>query len=333
MFSKNSSNAPSGNPRPKTVTYAAKSEASAEQKPRRDFKKLFLVIGLGALSWVATYVGMLELIEANLGELPLVHKVIIGFSVAMLMTMIIWLLDQMFAPNNFVMKLLYSAGYAFLTLISIGFSFGFYWKVLESKSEATRGAESAITQVQGSLYAASTRLDQLQSTLIQLTAISTQKAEIERTQGTSCPNSKPGDGPRRKLRDEDAQRFTFASDFVKGRAGQVKTEMTTLDADLIKNRQGRQVDRRRQNRHPQRLPALRRPQTRPHRHRFQRLPHRSAVETDSRRFGRTRRKNDLHRYPRRFLCLPRLAIADRVARRRPCHRRFARTAEAASFSC
>jgi hypothetical protein len=202
--------------------------------PSRDWKKLFLVIGLGVLSWVATYVGMLELIEANMGELPLVHKLIIGFSVAMLMTMIIWLLDQLFAPIGLFTKLCYAGGYIFLTLISAGFGFGFYWKVLESRSEATRGAESAISQVQGSLYAAATRLDQLNGTLVQLTAISTQKAELERTSGTSCPNSKPGDGPRRKMREDDAARFSFASDFVKGRAGSVKSEMTALDVDLAK---------------------------------------------------------------------------------------------------
>ena len=32
----------------------------------------------------------------------------------------------------------------------------------------------------------------------------TDKAQIERDKGTSCPNSSPGDGPRRKMRDEDA---------------------------------------------------------------------------------------------------------------------------------
>ena len=80
----------------------------AREEPR-DWKKLALVVGLGILSWVATYVGMLELIEANMGDLPLVHKIIIGFSVAMLMTMIIWLLDQMFAPNPFFTKLFYAA--------------------------------------------------------------------------------------------------------------------------------------------------------------------------------------------------------------------------------
>ena len=211
-------------------------EIAAEKpaKPPRDFKRAILIVGLGALSWVATYVGMLELIEANMGDLPLVHKLIIGFSVAMLMTMIIWLLDQMFKPQPFVTRVFYVFGYVFLSLISIGFGFGFYWKVLESRGEASRSAESAVTQVQNSLQGASTRLEQLQATLIQLTAVSTEKAELERAKGTSCPNSKPGDGPRRKMREDDAQRFTFASEFVKGRVTSVKGEMSALDGDLAK---------------------------------------------------------------------------------------------------
>ena len=203
-------------------------------KPERDLKRAFLIFGLGALSWVATYVGMLELIEANMGDLPLIHRVIIGFSVAMLMTMIIWLLDQLFKPHPFITKLFYASGYVFLSIISIGFGFGFYWKVLESHGEASRSAENAVGQVQNSLHAASTRLEQLQATLVQLTQVSTEKAELERTRGTSCPNSKPGDGPRRKMREEDAQRFSFASKFVEGRVGAVKGDMNALNGDLQK---------------------------------------------------------------------------------------------------
>ena len=204
------------------------------ERPRRDFKRSVLIFGLGALSWVATYVGMLELIEANMGDLPLVHRVIIGFSVAMLMTMIIWLLDQLFRPHAFFTKLSYAAGYVFLSLISVGFGFGFYWKVLESRGESSRSAENAVSQVQNALHGASTRLDQLQATLAQLTLVSTEKAELERTKGTSCPNSKPGDGPRRKMREDDAQRFGFASEFVKGRAAAVKGDMQALNGDLAK---------------------------------------------------------------------------------------------------
>ena len=185
------------------------------EKPARDWMKLLIVIGLGGLSWVATFVGMLELIQANMGgELPLTHKAIIGFSVAMLMVMVVWLLDRIFSPIGAFTKIVYVAGYLFLTIISVGFGFGFYWKVLESRSESSRSAESAVGQVQQSLHAASTRLEQLQATLQQLTAISTSQAEVERAKGTSCPNSRPGDGPRRKLRDDDAARFGFASEFV-----------------------------------------------------------------------------------------------------------------------
>jgi hypothetical protein len=200
----------------------------------RDLKKLVLIVGLGTLSWVATYVGMLELIEANMGDLPLVHKLIIGFSVAMLMTMIVWLLDQMFAPIGFATRLAYIAGYIFLSIISVGFGFGFYWKVLESRAESSRSAESAVTAVQSSLNAASTRLEQLNATLIQLANLSRSKAETERDKGTSCPNSKPGDGPRRRMRDEDAARFSFASEFVAGRVTAVKADMGALDGDLAR---------------------------------------------------------------------------------------------------
>ncbi len=207
----------------------------AEQpKQPRDFKKLFLIGGLAILSWVATYVGMLELIEANMGELPIVHKIIIGFSVAMLMTMIVWLLDQLFTPISLFTKICYAAGYVFLSIISVGFGFGFYWKVLESKGEGTRVAETAVSTVQAPLQTAATRLESLGRTLDSLQTTSAQKAEQERSAGTSCPNSKPGDGPRRKLREDDAARFAFARDVVKTRIESVKTDIASIEAELAK---------------------------------------------------------------------------------------------------
>ena len=204
------------------------------QKPRGDWKKILLVTGLGILSWIATYVGMLELIEANMGGVDLMLKVAIAFSVAMLMLMIIWLLDQIFAPINGGIKLIYVAGYIFLTTISVGFGFGFYWKVLESRTEASRSAESAVTQVQSALHGAEARLSQLVTTLAALSTVSTKKAQEEITTGKSCPNSRPGDGPRRRLREADATRFSFAESFVKERIGVLKADVKALDTDLAK---------------------------------------------------------------------------------------------------
>lgn len=205
-----------------------------EKKTPPDIKKVLLLMGLGTLSWISTYSGLLELIQANSGDIPLTYKLAIGFAVAMLMLMIVYILDQLFAPLNWLLRTIYVFGYIFLTIISVGFGFGFYWKYLESRSEATRSAESAVTQVQNALQGGQSRLEQLEATLTTLTALSLQKATEEREKGNSCPNSRPGDGPRRRLRDSDAKNFSFAGDFVTKRAQSVAEDIRGLNGDLAK---------------------------------------------------------------------------------------------------
>lgn len=198
------------------------------------FKKIVLVLFLALISWYATYTGMLELIAANTGEVPVMQQIAIGFAVATLMLMVLYILDSLFAPISWWLRILYIGGYIFLTLISVGFGFGFFWKVLESRAEATRSAEAAIGQVQQALEHGKTRIAQLGATLDSLTTISAEKAVTEREQGGTCPNSPPGDGPRRRLRDADAERFAFTSDFIKARSGTIQTDLDALNADLAK---------------------------------------------------------------------------------------------------
>lgn len=205
-----------------------------EKKSPPDFKKVLLLMGLGTLSWISTYSGLLELIQANSGDIAFTYKLAIGFAVAMLMLMIVYILDQLFAPLNWLLRTIYIFGYIFLTIISVGFGFGFYWKFLESRSEATRSAESAVTQVQSALQGGQTRLEQLEQTFTSLTALSLVKAKEEREKGNSCPNSRPGDGPRRRLRQQDAKNFSFAGDFVTKRAQSVASDIKRLNGDLAK---------------------------------------------------------------------------------------------------
>jgi|GEM_PF-766279 len=213
-------------------TLAAAGQPQMKSKDPSDWKKVLLIAGLGTLSWISTYTGMLELIQANMGEIGLIYKGAIAFAVAMLMLMIIWLLDSLFSRLSLPVRVLFTAGYIFLTLISIGFGFGFYWKYLESRSEATRSASSAVENVQTALLSAQTRLEQLQVTLATLTSLSIRKAQEERETGKSCPNSRPGDGPRRRLRDADAKTFQYAGDFISTRVGGVKNDITVLAKDL-----------------------------------------------------------------------------------------------------
>ena len=82
------------------------------------------------------------------------------------------------------------------------------------------------------MQAGQSRLELLQTTLTALSAISSQKAETERTTGRTCPNSRPEDGPRRRLRDSDAQRFQFASNLIGARTNAVKADIDDLNNEL-----------------------------------------------------------------------------------------------------
>ena len=51
----------------------AASTATSKPSQNATGNAAILIFGLGLLSWVATYVGMMELIEANMGDLPIIH--------------------------------------------------------------------------------------------------------------------------------------------------------------------------------------------------------------------------------------------------------------------
>lgn len=202
------------------------------------WKSILLIIGLTTLSWISTYTGMLELITANAGQISTVITVAVGFAVAVLQLMILFILDQFFSREFYQGKRvlaifpLYLAGYLFLTLISVGFGFGFYWKYLEARTASSASAEASITQVQSQLQRGASQLDQLQATLGTLAAISGERAETEREEGGTCNGSPPGEGPRMRLREADASRFGFAEQFVGSRAGSVQDDINALSRKM-----------------------------------------------------------------------------------------------------
>jgi hypothetical protein len=199
------------------------------------FLMVLLLVGLSALAWVSTYSGMLQLIQASSGDIGIWAKIAIAFAVLMLQGMIIYILDALFSGQlRLVLYPLYIAGYIILVLISVAFAFGFYWRFLEAGAQTTQAAGSSVYEVQRALQTGESRLELLQNTFTALSAISSQKADKERTSGGTCPNSRAGDGPRRRLRETDAQRFQFANDLIASRINAVKADISDLNSDLQK---------------------------------------------------------------------------------------------------
>lgn len=209
--------------------------AIAKKRPGFSWMWFLLLSGLSLLAWISTYTGIMELIIASSGDVGLVPRVAVAFAVFMLQLMILYVLDAMFSGElRWWLWPLYIVGYVILFLISVGFAFGFYWKYLEAGSVTTTSAEASLRQVQQTLQLGTTRLEQMQTTFASLAQVSAQKAETERTVGRTCAGSPPGDGPRRRLRDSDAQRFQFADQYIAQRVTEVKTDITAVNNELQK---------------------------------------------------------------------------------------------------
>ena len=194
---------------------------------------VLLLTGLSALAWISTYSGMLQLISASSGNIGLPAEIAIGFAVLMLQGMIIYILNSMFSGQlRIVLYPLYIAGYIVLVLISVAFAFGFYWRFLEAGAQTTQAAGASIFEVERALETGESRLELLQSTFTTLATISSQKAATESTSGGTCPRSRAGDGPRRRMRETDAQRFQFANDLIAARVNAVKADIGDLNTDL-----------------------------------------------------------------------------------------------------
>jgi hypothetical protein len=209
--------------------------AIARKKPGFSWMWFLLLAGLSVLAWISTYTGIMELIIASSGEVGLVPSIAVAFAVFMLQLMILYVLDAMFSGQlRWWIWPGYIIGYIILFLISVGFAFGFYWKYLEAGSTTTRAAEVSLRPVQQTLQFGETRLEQMQSTFATLAQISSEKAERERTVGRTCAGSPPGDGPRRRLREGDAERFQFANQYISSRVSEVKTDIQAVNADVMK---------------------------------------------------------------------------------------------------
>jgi hypothetical protein len=194
---------------------------------------ILLLVGLSALAWISTYSGMLQLIAASSGDIGLGAKIALGFAVLMLQGMIVYILDALFSGQlRLALYPFYIIGYLVLVLISVAFAFGFYWRFLEAGAQTTQAAGASVFEVQRALQTGQSRLELLQNTFTALSTISSQKAATEHASGGTCPNSRAGEGPRRRLRETDAQRFQFANDLIAARTTAVKTDIADLNADL-----------------------------------------------------------------------------------------------------
>lgn len=205
----------------------------------KNTKRWVLIVGLTLISGVATFRGMLEIIQANYAaELDTVMVFAIAGAVALLMLMILYVLDTLFTRPRWIMMCVLLGVYVLLEAISIGFGFGFYWKIISARSFVAENTELGTSDILTAMKVTRTRLQNITESISDAAAHSDAMAQQETERGGTCDsNAQPTAGPRQRLRVQDKTDLDLAKKLVASRIaslGVVLGELETSIADFRK---------------------------------------------------------------------------------------------------
>ena len=290
----------------------------------------FLIVGLAALSWVATYVGMLELIQSNMGVAAAFaqsHHRLLGRHaddhdrVAARPDVLAastpghqaLLRRRLHLPDHHLgglrLRLLLEGAGKPLRGLALGDERRRPGAVLAARRLDAAGAAAGD---------ASAAVDHLRATRPRSSAPRAPRAPTARpatARAARCATRTPPASPSPPSSSRDASAPSSG-------------DMAALDAQLAKIVADDPVDHRSQERHTQRVHARARPPPRHDGDGLQCVPHRSAAAPDPHRPRRPRRALDHCRRQERHHLVPGPAVADGAARRRARHRPAAEPGEA-----
>ncbi len=107
------------------------------------------------------------------------------------MLMILYVLDTLFTRPRWIMFGVLLAVYVLLELISIGFGFGFYWKIIAAKSFVAQNTELATTDIVTSMKVTRSRLQNITASIDDAASHSASQARLEEQTGGTCRRQHP----------------------------------------------------------------------------------------------------------------------------------------------
>lgn len=200
----------------------------------KNTKRWVLIVGLTFISGVATFRGMLEIIQANYaGDLDTVMVLAIAGAVALLMLMILYVLDTLFTRPRMIMMCVLLGVYVLLEMISIGFGFGFYWKIIAARSFVAQNTELATSDILTAMKVTRSRLENITESISDASAHSAAMAKRETETGGTCDaNAQPTAGPRQRLRAQDEADMQLAKKQVDSRIASLTIVLNGLEQSV-----------------------------------------------------------------------------------------------------
>jgi hypothetical protein len=156
------------------------------------------------LSGYAAFEGLFDLILAEQPSLATERQRYYIAAAVILITGAMWALLELFLRRGqFRRRVVALLVYLLLALWSVGFGYGFWWKVIASRAETRTGIEAAAAAVEQQVNSAENAVRLIEGLLKNVVGNADAKQKSEISQGSSCGvTSPPGVGPLAKLRTE-----------------------------------------------------------------------------------------------------------------------------------
>lgn len=190
-----------------------------------------LMLFLG-LSWFSTTAGLAGIIHASRGEVGLLWLPI-GLFVFAATYMMQHFLEQLFQPVALFRRVSALVAYVVLMGFSASFGFGFYWNLLEARTQTFEIAREAVGEASTSIATARDSLERMESSVVRLRDRSQSLADLEQSDGGTCGGSgAPGLGPRFDFRTTEAAYYERAQVAISTERARINGRIDALGVEL-----------------------------------------------------------------------------------------------------
>ncbi|MEN8219441.1 MAG: hypothetical protein ABFS56_24415 [Pseudomonadota bacterium] len=175
---------------------------------------LTIIITLSIISFYTSFDGFITMSFGSLSKTPSMIILLLFVLVVALQSILVYALFKFIDVDYLILRITWLFCYGLVMLVSVFFSYSFYYNFIRADNFAEENALSQARQVKDTFQSFQNEFDNIRSTVIALSEYSSEMSERERNYGKTCdPNIGKGNGPRRHFRDQEA---TLFQSFVTG---------------------------------------------------------------------------------------------------------------------
>lgn len=190
---------------------------------------IILIILLSLVSFYTSFDGLRHFAFTSFDQKSKIGIVIIAVLVLSIQLFLVYSLHRVAKTTRFFTKARWIVPYFMMMLVSVFFSYGFYYKLFRADSYATDMFTVQLASARNDAQQYLEAFEAIQKGGDQLKAYSLARSNEEKQFGGTCGDrSPPGKGPRQLFRLQEAEKFSYIAENIKPLTQKVKTEIAEL---------------------------------------------------------------------------------------------------------